>query len=121
MSSADPAHALLLGRLAQEGDTPLALLPVSGGPRGDGALAVSSTRLWLTQPHLLGGPSVASVPLTSVGAVRVEATRGLLGTGGGLRVELVVDGRPVRWRTRASREAADDFAAAVAAARRAGP
>ncbi|GAB7192894.1 hypothetical protein NUM3379_36030 [Kineococcus sp. NUM-3379] len=121
----DASHALLLGRMAQEGDTPLAVLPLASGPfagpSGSGVLAVSAARLWLAQPQLLGGPSVASVPLASVGAVGVRAPRGLLGAAGSLRVELVVDGRPVRLRTRADRAAAEEFAQAVDAARQALP
>ena len=115
MLSDDPAHALLLGRMGQEGDTPLALLPLAAGARvgtgGAGALAVSATRLWLSQPQLIGGPSVASVPLSAVGGIGVRPRRGPLG--GGWRVELVVDGRPLRFTTRAERAAVDAFVRAV--------
>jgi hypothetical protein len=119
--SDDPTHALLLGRMAQEGDTALGALAISTGPLGgatsSGALAVSRERLWLTQPHLLGGPSVASVPLASVGAVTVGGGRPLLGAPRALRLELVVDGRPVRWRTLAPREAVEEFVRVLTAAR----
>ncbi|WP_337062767.1 hypothetical protein [Kineococcus sp. G2] len=119
MLSDDPAHASLLGRMAQEGETPLAVLPVTSGPfaglGGAGALAVSAQRLWLTQPRVLGGPSTASVPLGGVGEVTVRPGRGL-GGAGGVRVEVVVDGRPLRFTTPAGREAAEGFARAVAAA-----
>ena len=121
----DDSHALLLGRMAQEGDTPLAFLPLAAGPfagpSGSGVLAVGAARLWLAQPQLLGGPSVASVPLASVGAVGVRAPRALFGVTGSLRVELLVDGRPVRLRTRGGRAAAEEFARAVATARQALP
>ncbi|WP_432483914.1 hypothetical protein [Kineococcus esterisolvens] len=125
MLSDDPAHALLLGRMAQEGETPLAVLPVASGAlaglSGSGVLAVSARQLWLAQPRLLGGPSVAAVPLGAVGAVTVRAQRALPGTAGGLRVEVVVSARPLRFTTRADRAAADAFARAVAAARQASP
>ena len=115
MLSDDPAHALLLGRMAQEGETPLALLPLAAGARaglsGSGALAVSATRLWLSQPQLVGGPSVASVPLSGVGGITARARRGPLARG--WRVELVVDGRPLRFTTRAERAAVDAFVRAV--------
>ena len=115
MLSDDPAHALLLGRMAQEGDTPLALLPLAAGARaglgGAGALAVSAGRLWLSQPQLIGGPSVASVPLGGVGPVGVRPRRGPLG--GGWRLELVVDGRPLRFTTRADRAVVDAFVRAL--------
>ncbi|NAZ77920.1 hypothetical protein GTQ99_21280 [Kineococcus sp. T13] len=115
MLSDDPAHALLLGRMGQEGDTPLALLPLAAGARaglgGTGALAVSATRLWLSQPQLVGGPSVASVPLSGVGALGVRARRGPLG--GGWRLELAVEGRVLRFTTRAERAAVDAFARAL--------
>ena len=66
MISDDPTHAPLLGRMAQEGDTALAVLAITSGPLGgvtsSGALAVSRDRLWLTQPQLLGGPSVTLLP-----------------------------------------------------------
>lgn len=121
MISDDPTHALLLGRMAQEGDTALAALAISAGPLGgatsSGALAVSRERLWLTQPHLLGGPSVASVPLASVGALTVGGGRPVLGAPRALRLEVVVDGRPVRWRTLAPREAVEEFVRALTAAR----
>ena len=129
MLSDDPGHAALLGRMTQEGDTPLAVLPLApgalaglpGAGAGAGALAVSAARLWLSEPRLLGGPSVASVPLRSVGAVAVRERRGLLGGPGSLRVEVVVDGRPVRFATRAGEAAAEEFARAVATARQALP
>ncbi|WP_432493866.1 hypothetical protein [Kineococcus auxinigenes] len=117
MLSDDPAHALLVGRMTQEGETPLAVLPIGSGPfgglSGSGVLAVGAVRLWLAQPRLLGGPSVASVPLTSVGVVSVRAQRSLLGAGGGLRVEVVVDGRVLRFGTRAQRADAEEFARVV--------
>ncbi|WP_432534023.1 hypothetical protein [Kineococcus arenarius] len=113
MLSDDPAHAQLLGRMAQEGETPLAVLPITSGPfgglSGSGVLAVGAVALWLAQPRLLGGPSVASVPLTSVGAVSARARRSPLGAGGGLRVEVVVDGRPLRFDTRAQRADVEEF------------
>jgi hypothetical protein len=119
--SDDPTHALLLGRMAQEGDTALAVLAISSGPLGgvtsSGALAVSRERLWLTQPQLLGGPSVASVPLASVGAATVTGGRPLLGAPRALRLEVRVDGRPVRWRTLEPRESVDEFVRALDAAR----
>ncbi|WP_432494790.1 hypothetical protein [Kineococcus gypseus] len=120
MFSADPAHATLLGRMAQEGESPLAVLPLAGGAFGAssaGALALSARRLWLTQPQLLGGPSTASVPLASVGAAGVSAKRPLLGGPGAVRVELVVDGRALRFTTRAGRAAAEEFLRALDAAR----
>ena len=122
MSSHDPAHAPLLGRMAQEGDTPLALLPLTAGSLGgSGALAVSAERLWLTQPQLLGGPSTASVPLRSVGAVSIRPRRLFPGAAGTLRVEVVVDGRTLRFTTRAQRPAAEEFARVLTAARQALP
>ncbi|NIZ92979.1 hypothetical protein [Kineococcus rubinsiae] len=121
MFSDDPTHALVLGRMAQEGDTALAVLTVVSGPlggtTGSGALAVSRERLWLTQPQLLGGPSVASVPLASVGAVTVSGGGTLLGAPRALRVEVVVDRNRLRFRTLAEREVAEAFAQAVADAR----
>ncbi|WP_432572341.1 hypothetical protein [Kineococcus sp. SYSU DK005] len=126
MSLDDPAHAVLLGRMTQEGESPLALLPLSAGPLGNlsgagaGALAVGTARLWLSQPQLVGGPSVASVPLGSVGAVGVRERRALPALGA-LRVEVVVDGRPLRFSTRAGRAAVDAFARALDAARQAPP
>ncbi|NAZ88502.1 hypothetical protein [Kineococcus indalonis] len=123
----DPGGALLLGRMAQEGETPLAVLPLATGPldgllgsgSGGGALALSAQRLWLTRPQLVGGASVASLPLADVGAVDVRERRGPLG--GGVRVEVVVDGRPLRFSTRAGRAAADAFARALTTARQAPP
>jgi len=119
--SDDPTHALLLGRMAQEGEAALAALAVHAGPVGgatsSGALAVSRERLWLTQPHLLGGPSVASVPLATVGAVTVGGGRPFLGAPRALRLEVQVDGRPVRWRTLAPREAVEEFARVLTTAR----
>ena len=121
----DPSHAHLLGRMAQEGETPLAVLPITsgalGGPSGSGVLAISAVRLWLSQPQVLAGPSTASVPLEAVGAVTVVARRAFPGSRGSLRVEVVVDGRPLRFRTGAGRAAAEEFARAVAAARQAPP
>ena len=121
MLSDDPGSALLLGRMAQAGDTPLALLPLAPGPlgggSGSGVLAVSSDRLWLAQPQLLGGPSVASVPLTTVEAVTVRGGGRFLGVERALQVEVVVDGRPLRLSTRVVREVAEDFARAVTRAR----
>ncbi|MGI4894506.1 MAG: hypothetical protein ACRYF3_05260, partial [Janthinobacterium lividum] len=86
------------------------------GVSGGGALAVSARQLWLTQPQLVGTQSVASVPLSSVGAVTLRGHNRL---GGGLRIEVVVAGRPMRLITRADAVAVEDFAAAVAAARNA--
>jgi hypothetical protein len=72
---ADTAAAFLIGRLAQEGRTPAAVLKAATpGPwRGTGVhvFAVADGRLWLVQPRLLGEPAIASVPLSDVGGARV--------------------------------------------------
>ncbi|WP_369052420.1 hypothetical protein [Kineococcus terrestris] len=116
-SGGDAAHAPLLGRMAQEGETALAVLTVAGTAAalgGAGALAVSAQRLWLAQPQLLGGPAVASVPVASVGDVRARPVRFPRGA---QRLEVVVDGRPLRFTTRAEPGAVDEFVRALEAAR----
>jgi hypothetical protein len=74
---ADAASAFLIGRLAQEGRQPLALLTATSGRwrtlTGVHVFAVDGDRLWLAQPRLLGEPAVASVPLREVGEVTVRS------------------------------------------------
>ena len=117
MLSSDPgaARALLTGRMAQDGERPLAELPLSGGALGGtGALAVGPRRLWLAQPQLLGGPSVASVALSQVGAGGFRARAGFLG---GCRLTLEIDGRAVTFTTPAPAAEVAGFLSAVEDAR----
>lgn len=111
MPDDETTHALLLGRMTGAGEAELARLALARG-----ALALGEERLWLAQPQLLGGPSVASVPLQDVGDVTVTPRRGLLGPR--VDVEVVIAGRPVRFRAGGGADAAaraGAFAAAVAA------
>jgi hypothetical protein len=115
--SSDPtaARAVLGGRMAHSGETPLADLPLSGGALGGtGALAVGAERLWLAQPQLLGGPSVASVPLAEVGAVscRPRRTRS-----GGTRITLEISGRRVDLVTPAGADEVSEFLRTLESAR----
>lgn len=110
MPDDETTRALLLGRMTGAGEAELARLALARG-----ALALGPERLWLAQPQLLGGPSVASVPLHDVGAVTVVRRRGLLGPR--VEVEVVIAGRSVRFRAGGGADAAGragEFAAAVA-------
>lgn len=102
MPDDETAHALLLGRMTQAGETQLARLSLARG-----ALALGDERFWLSQPQLLGGPSVASVPLEDVGAVTVRDQRSAFGPR--VQVEVVIAGRTVRFRTAGDRAAAEAF------------
>jgi hypothetical protein len=116
--SSDPsaARALLAGTMARDGESPLAELTLTGGAFGAaGALAVGPQRLWLALPQLLGGPSVASVPLADVGAASCRARPGLLG---GCRVRLEVAGRRVDLVSPAREGEVADFLRVLEAARR---
>jgi hypothetical protein len=77
---ADAASAFLIGRLAQEGRTPVAVLRATSGPlpgvTGVHVFAVEGERLWLVQPRLLGEPAIASVPLRDVGEVTLRTGPG---------------------------------------------
>ena len=118
MLSSDPtaARALLTGRMAQDGERVLAELTLSGGALGGaGALAVGPDRLWLAQPQLLGGPSVASVALSEVGAGSCRPRPALLG---GCRLVLEVSGRAVRFATPAAEDEVARFLGALEDARR---
>lgn len=102
MPDDETAHALLLGRMTQAGEALLARLTLAKG-----ALALGEERLWLSQPQLLGGPSVASVPLEDVGAVTVADQRSAFGPR--VAVEVVIAGRPVRFRAAGDRTVVDAF------------
>jgi hypothetical protein len=102
--SSDSASVFLLGRLAQEGLTPEVVLRVAPGrwrtPSAGHAFAVSDGRLWLAQPQVLGGPSVACVPLSQVGRVAVRTLRPLLRGSGPdvLTLEIELAGSALRYR-----------------------
>jgi hypothetical protein len=103
----------LLGRMLQAGEQPVATLPLGRGVVGGaGALAVGTVGLWLAQPQLLGGPSVASTPLTAVGPSSCRASRF-----GGTVVEIELDGRRVRFSTPAARGDVEEFLRVLDAAR----
>src|SRR3954452_15684783 len=75
LMGADTAAASLIGRLAQEGRSPAAVLKAATpGPwRGTGVhvFAVADGRLWLLQARPVGERAIASVPLSDVGGARV--------------------------------------------------
>ena len=80
MFDSDAAESFLRGRLAQERRAPLAVLKAYPGRwRGlDGAhvLAVTDDLLWLACPsRLLGPPSIACVPLSTVSDVAMDIRR----------------------------------------------
>ena len=117
MLSSSAASAFLLGRLAQEGQTPLAMLRVTPGRwRGLTAVpvfAVSEGRLWLAEPRLLGDPSVASVPLSEVGEIRLRTRSGR--EIAGLDIEL--GGRVLHYTALDDLDACRAFVAAVRSSR----
>ncbi|PRY14446.1 hypothetical protein [Kineococcus rhizosphaerae] len=110
MSGAEDA---LLGAVTRAGQSVLASLPLTGGTFGaSGALAVSATELWLSQPQLLGGPAVASVARGEVR--RAVARRARFG---GYVLDLQLDGRRVRLTTRASGADVEAFLAVLGVVR----
>lgn len=97
--------ALLVGRMTQAGETARTTLRLGAGlVGGAGALALGSRSLWLAQPQLMGGPSVASVPLAEVGpgSLRTSRWRGRV-------LVLSLNGREVRFPTPATAEEAGEF------------
>ncbi|MEZ0491062.1 hypothetical protein AB2L28_02275 [Kineococcus sp. TBRC 1896] len=109
------AHALLLGHVVGAGEDLLAALPLRGGlVGGEGALGVGTVQLWLARPQLVGGASVAAVPLGDVGAGTVRERR----LGGGPELRLVLSGREVPFATSADRAAVEEFLRTLAQARR---
>jgi len=103
----------LLGRMLQAGEHPGATLPLGRGVIGGaGALAVGTVGLWLCQPQLLGGPSVASVPLSSVGPAACRTSRF-----GGVVLQVELSGRRVRFSTPAALGDVEEFLRALDAAR----
>ena len=108
------AHAQLLGHVLTAGEDLLAALPLRGGlVGGEGALGVGTVQLWLLRPQLVGGASVAAVPLADVGPGSVRARRS-----GGVEVRLVLSGREVGFAVSADRPAAEEFLRALAQAQR---
>jgi len=96
----DTASAFLIGRLAQEGRTPLAMLKASPGRwRGVGGVhvfAVDPERLWLVQPRLLGDPAIAWVPLAEVHDMRMH-TRPRPGAADVVRLDIELAGGTLRY------------------------
>ena len=117
--SPDGTSTFLLGRLAQEGRTPLRMLSVSPGrwraATGAHAFAVCDGRLWLAQPRLMGDPAVASVPLSAVGEVTVRTRRPLLPRTGPdvVLIGIELGGRRLQYRCLDEAEACQAFADAV--------
>ncbi|WP_380170383.1 hypothetical protein ACFEMC_15055 [Kineococcus sp. DHX-1] len=108
------AHAQLLGHVVGTGEDLLAALPLRAGlVGGEGALGVGTVQLWLSRPQLVGGASVAAVPLGDVGAGAVRERRF-----GGLELRLLLSGREVAFATSADRTAVEEFLRALAQAQR---
>lgn len=108
------AHAQLLGHVVGAGEDLLAALPLRAGlVGGEGALGVGTVQLWLSRPQLVGGASVAAVPLADVGAGAVRERRF-----GGLEVRLVLSGREVAFATTAGRSAVEEFLQVLVRAQR---
>jgi len=109
--SSGSTSAFLTGHLVQEGRQPLALLTAAPGrwrrPDGAHVLAVTDGLLWLSQPRLVGGPSIASVPLGDVGTATLQERRGRR------RLQLVVHGRQLRWTALDDAEACRAFVTAL--------
>lgn len=96
---------MLVGRMTQAGEQVLASLPLSAGlVGGAGALAVAGSSLWLARPQLVGGPSVASVPLADVGPGTVRVSRF-----GGRVLLLRLTGRDVKFSTPATADDVEGF------------
>ncbi|MEZ0166155.1 hypothetical protein AB2L27_15455 [Kineococcus sp. LSe6-4] len=109
------AHAQLLGHVVAAGEDLLAALPLRGGlVGGEGAIGVGTVQLWLSRPQLVGGASVAAVPLADVGAGAARERR----FGGGLELRLVLSGREVAFATGAGRDAVEGFLRELARAQR---
>jgi hypothetical protein len=108
------AQAQLLGHVVAAGEDLLVALPLRAGlVGGEGALGVGTVQLWLSRPQLVGGASIAAVPLGEVGAGDVRERRF-----GGIVLQLVLSGRPVQFATSADRAAAEEFLRVLAQAQR---
>ena len=121
MLSGGSTSAFLVGRLTQEGRTPLAVLTAGPGRwrtmNSTHVFAVTDGLLWLAQPRLLGGPSIASVPLDQVGVVTVDTGETAAAP---VRVDIPVSGRHLRYTVLDDADAARAFASAVEVARERG-
>jgi hypothetical protein len=109
---ADAASAFLIGRLAQQGRRPHAVLKASPGSwrfTGVHVFAVDGERLWLAQPRLLGEPSIASVPLGEVGEITVRTGR----SSQDVRLDVPLARGSLRLRVLDDAEACDRFVEAV--------
>ena len=118
MLSDRSTSAFLVGRLIQEGRTPLAVLTAAPGRTrtlsSAHVFAVTEGLLWLAQSRLLGGPAIASIGLDQVGPVVVDAAGT---TRGAVRVDLRVSGRRLRYTVLDDADAARAFANALEVAR----
>jgi hypothetical protein len=116
--SGGSTSAFLVGRLTQEGRTPLAVLTAAPGRRRTlsqaHVFAVTEGLLWLAQPRLLGGPAMASIGLDQVGPVIVDAAGSARGA---VRVDIPVSGRHLIYTVLDDADAARSFASAVEVAR----